>query len=132
MICNRFRLTSTLRAKLLGKAQNTAAEFDEALFLLKLRLHELTLLLPLKVKAIALVRKRMASQGVTQRLELELAEQREQLKDLSQLFQDWLKVSSFITQNQPSLDSLSEPHKAMLQKLGVSFERSSSASHANS
>jgi hypothetical protein len=110
MISNRVRLNPAVRVKSLGQGcesvpRGCPAESDEALFLLKLRLHELTLLLPLKVKAIALVRKRMASQGVTQRLELELAEQREQLKDLSQLFQDWLKLTRFITQQQPNLDS---------------------------
>jgi hypothetical protein len=125
MILNRIRLTPALRAKLPSQGRyplpsRCSAEFDEALFLINLRLRELALLLPLKLLAIKLIRKRMTAHGVTQRLELELAEQREQLKDLSQLSQYWLKLRNLITQ-QPSSNNLSEPLKAILRRLGVDF-----------
>jgi hypothetical protein len=134
MIANRIRLTPALRAKLPSQAQRSApcisVESDEALFLAHLRLSELALLMPLKLLAIALIRRRMATQGITQRLALELAEQREQLNDFSQLSREWIKRTDFIARQQPNLDSL-EPLKTMLRQLGVDFERSSSTIRTN-
>ena len=125
MIANRFRLTPTLRAKLHAKA-HAAARSDEELFFNHLRLSELALLLPLKLLAIRLIRQRIATHGTTQRLECELAEQQEQLKDLIQLSRDWLRS------NPAAQNSFSEPLHALLQKLGVDFECLSTAPHTNS
>ena len=125
MIRNRFYLTPTLRAKLQAQA-HAAACAEEELFLIHLRLSELALLVPLKLLAIKLIRQRIAAHGATPRLESELVEQREQLKDLSQLSRDWLKHISATPTH------FSEPLKAMLQRLGVDFECSTSAPHTNS
>ena len=130
MIANRFYLTPQLRAKLHAKAQ-AAACANEELFLIHLRLSELALLVPLKLLAIRLIRQRIATHGTTQRLECELAEQREQLKDLSQLSHDWLKSISNTQGNlnsSPCRASLS----ALLQQLGADFECSSTAPQTNS
>ena len=123
MIPNRIRLTPTLRAKRDAQAQSVARA-DEKLFLTNLRLSELALLVPLKLLAIKLIRQHIAVHGATPRLESELAEQREQLQDLSQLSRDWLKSIS-AAKNQPSS---SEPLDALLAKLGVDFNTSLTAS----
>ena len=125
MIANRIRLTPQLRAKVHAKAQ-TAACADEELFLIHLRLSELALLVPLKLLAIRLIRQRIATHGTTQSLDCELAEQREQLKDLSQLSQDWLRSVS------AAQTSFSEPLNALLQQLGADFECSPTATQTNS
>ena len=125
MIRNRFRLTPTLRAKRDAQAQ-AAACADEELFLIHLRLSELALLVPLKLLAIRLIRQRIAVHGATPRLVSELAAQREQLQDLSQLSRDWLKSIS-------AAPSSSSAHlQAILSKLGVDFECSSTATHTHS
>ena len=115
MIRNRFRLTPQLRAKLKAKA-HAAACAEEELFLIHLRLSELALLVPLKLLAIRLIRKRIATHGTTQRLECELTEQREQLKDLSQLSRDWLKLISS-TQSNFGSSPCSASLNTLLQKL---------------
>ena len=125
MIANRIRLTPKLRAKLNAKAHAVACA-DEELFLIHLRLSELALLVPLKLLAIRLIRKRIETHGATQRLECELAEQREQLKDLNQLSRDWLRSIS------AAQSSFSEPLNAMLHQLAVDFECSTSAPHTHS
>ena len=125
MIANRFHLTPKLRAKLNAQTQ-AIARSEEELFLIHLRLSELALLVPLKLLAIRLIRKRIATLGTTQRLECELAEQREQLKDLNQLSRDWLRSIS------AAQSSFSEPLNAMLHQLAVDFECSTSAPHTHS
>ena len=125
MIANRIRLTPKLRAKLNAKAQ-AAACADEELFLIHLRLSELALLVPLKLLAIRLIRQRIATHGSNQRLESELSEQREQLKDLSQLSRDWLRS------NPAAQTNFSEPLHTLLQQLADDFECSSTAPQKNS
>ena len=124
MIANRIRLTPKLRVKLNAKAHAVACA-DEELFLIHLRLSELALLVPLKLLAIRLIRKRIQTSGTTHRLESELTQQREQLQDLSQLSRDWLRLIS------GAQTSSSEPLRAMLHQLAVDFECSSSATHPN-
>ena len=130
MIANRFRLTPTLRAKLNAKA-HAAACAEEELFLIHLRLSELALLVPLKLLAIRLIRKRIETFGSTQRLECELAEQCEQLKDLSQLSRDWLKTISS-TQSNSNISPCSASLNALLQQLGADFECLSTTAQPNS
>ena len=130
MIANRFRLTPTLRAKLRAKA-HAAACADEKLFLIHLRLSELALLVPFKLLAIRLIRQRIEMHGATQRLESELVEQCEQLKDLSQLSRDWLKSISN-TQGNLNSSPCRASLNALLQQLGADFECSSTAPQANS
>ena len=130
MIANRIHLTPTLRAKLNAQTQ-AIAKSEEELFLIHLRLSELALLVPLKLLAIRLIRKRIEIHGATQRLESELSEQREQLKDLSQLSRDWLKTISS-TQSNSGSSSCSASLNALLQQLGADFEGSSTAPQANS
>ena len=125
MIRNRFRLTPQLRAKLHAQTQ-AIAKSEEELFLIHLRLSELALLVPLKLLAIRLIRQRIATHGTTQRLECELAEQQEQLKDVSQLLRDWLRS------NPAAPTSFSEPLHALLQKLAANFECSPTAPHTHS
>ena len=125
MIANRIRLTPTLRAKLHAKA-HAAACAEEELFLIHLRLSELALLVPLKLLAIRLIRQRIATHGTTQRLDCELAEQREQLKDLSQLSRDWLRS------NPAAQTSFSEPLHALLQQFATDFECSPTAPQTTS
>ena len=127
MIANRIRLTPQLRAKLKTKAQRIA-KAEEELFLIHLRLSELALLLPLKQLAVAQIRKRIIFSGPSLRLERELAEHQEQIRDLSQLAQDWLKVAERILQPASKSEPLSEPIRNSLQKLGVEFDVSKTAS----
>ena len=125
MIANRIHLTPPLRAKLHAQTQ-AIAKSEEELFLIHLRLSELALLVPLKLLAIRLIRQRIATHGSNQRLECELAEQQEQLKDLSQLLRDWLRS------NPAAQTSFSEPLHALLQKLGSDIECSPTAPQTNS
>ena len=124
MIPNRIRLTPTLRAKRDAQAQSVARA-DEKLFLIHLRLSELALLLPLKRLAMAQIRKRMIFSGPSTRLERELAEHQEQIRDLSQLAKDWLIQAERILRPAAKPEALSEPIQNSLQKLGVNFECSS-------
>jgi hypothetical protein len=130
MIANRIRLTPTLRAKLHAQTQ-AIAKSEEELFLIHLRLRELLMLVPLKLQAIRLIRQRIANHGTTQRLECELAEQREQLQDLSQLSRDWLKSISN-TQNNLNSSPYSASLNALLHQLRADFECSTSVTQTNS
>jgi hypothetical protein len=107
-------------------------QFGEALFRINLRLRELLLLIPIKELNLALIRKRISAKGHSARLERDLKEQDEQIQDLIQLAEDWLNLAEFITENQPSYQSLSKPLKAMLRQLGVDFERPASVTDPHS
>ena len=126
MITNRFRLTPQLRAKLKAKAQ-AAACAEEELFLIHLRLSELALLLSLKRLAMAQIRKRIIFSSPSARLERELAEHQEQIKDLSQLARDWLNVAERIFRPASNSEIHSELIRNSLQKLGVEFDLSKTA-----
>lgn len=127
MIASRLYLAPTRQTKLLSES---SSEYDEALFLINLRLRELKLLLPLKQLALVQIRKRMASRGASVRLESELADQQEQIQDLTQLAEDWLNIAELITQQPHSLDDLSEPIKRMLQSLGIQIDSSTSINNS--
>ena len=127
MIANRIHLTPKLRAKLNAKAHAVACS-DEELFLIHLRLSELALLLPLKQFAVAQIRKRIIFSGPSTRLERELAEHQEQIRDLSQLAKDWLIQAERIIQPASKPEPLSKPIRNSLQKLGVEFDVSKTAS----
>lgn len=120
MIASRVRLTSNPPEK-----QNVScSKYNEALFLINLRLKELALLVPLKQTNIELIRKRMSGRGTSARLELELAEQQEELQDLVQLAEDWFTLAKLTTEQPSTLNDLSEPIKRLLRGLGIQFDRS--------
>jgi hypothetical protein len=135
MIRNRFRLTPELRETLrkrhaIAPCSLLHPEIEEALFLIRLRLNELTLLVPLKQANLALIRKRIAAQGTTVRLEFDLAEQTEQIQDLLQLAEDWLNLSELIVQQAPSFSDLSEPIQWKLRSLGLQIDAPSTSNKA--
>jgi uncharacterized coiled-coil protein SlyX len=113
--------TLCLRPNTSEKLNSFFSKSDEALFLIELRLKEIALLVPLKQSNVLRIRWRLASRDASPRLESELAEQQEQIQDLTQLAEDWLNIAQLISQHSTSLDDLSEPIKRMLRSLGLNI-----------
>ena len=120
MISNRYRLTPKQQQKLSAKANELrlASDLADSQYLIMNRLRELTVLLSEKNNQIVNTRTRLAQRGTSPVLEREMAEQREQVEDLSQLAADWLKLLNLSLKN-PVQNDLSEVLQEMLHSLGL-------------
>jgi hypothetical protein len=109
MISNRYRLMPKQQRKLSAKANELQLNSDlaDSQYLITNRLRELAILLTEKTNQIANTRSRLAQRGTSQVLSREITEQREQIEDLSQLAQDWLKLLG-LCQKKPAQSNLSE------------------------
>lgn len=120
MIRNRYRLTPKQQQKLSAQANELrlASDLADSQYLIMNRLRELTVLLSEKNNQIVNTRTRLAQRGTSPVLEREMAEQREQVEDLSQLAADWLKLLNLSLKN-PVQNDLSEVLQEMLHSLGL-------------
>jgi hypothetical protein len=120
MIRNRYRLTPKQQQQLSAQANELrlASDLADSQYLIMNRLRELTVLLSEKNNQIVNTRTRLAQRGTSPVLEREMAEQREQVEDLSQLAADWLKLLNLSLKN-PVQNDLSEVLQEMLHSLGL-------------
>lgn len=120
MIPNRYRLTPAQQQKLSAKANELrlASDLADSQYLITNRLRELAVLLSEKNHQIVNTRSRLAQRITSPVLERELTEQREQVEDLIQLADDWLKLLN-LSQKKPAESDLSEALQEMLHSLGL-------------
>jgi hypothetical protein len=120
MIANRYRLTPQQHQKLSAKAIELycISDLSDSQYLIANRLRELAILLAEKNNQIANTSSRLAQRGTSLVLERELTEQREQIEDLTQLADDWLKLLS-LSQQYPVPSDLSEVLAQVLRSLGL-------------
>jgi hypothetical protein len=120
MIRNRYRLTPQQHQKLSSKANELRLTSDlaDSQYLITNRLRELAVLLTEKTQQIANTRTRLAQRGTSPVLAREITEQQEQIEDLSQLADDWLKLLG-LSQKKPAQSDLSEALQEMLRSLGL-------------
>jgi hypothetical protein len=122
MIANRYHLTLQQQQKLSSKTKELQciSDLSDSQYLIANRLRELSLLLTEKTNQIAHTRSRLAQCGTSQVLEREIAEQREQIEDLTQLANDWLTLLG-ICQKKPVQSDLSEVIQELLHSLGLNL-----------
>ena len=120
MIPNRYRFTAEQQQKLSAKAneRRLGSDLADSQYLIMNRLRELAILLTEKTNQIINTRSRLAQRGTSPVLEREITEQREQVEDLIQLADDWLKLLS-LSQKKPVQNDLSEVLQGMLRSLGL-------------
>ncbi len=121
-LANRYRLTPEQQQKLSTKAIELRLSRDlaDSQYLIMNRLRELAILLTEKTHQIANTRSRLAQRGTSPVLEREIKEQREQIEDLIQLAEDWLKLLG-LCQKKPALNELSEALQEMLRSFGLNI-----------
>jgi hypothetical protein len=122
MIPNRYRLTPQQQQKLSAKANELEwiNDLSDSQYLIANRLRELAILLTEKTNQIVNTRSRLAQRGTSPVLEREIAEQREQIEDLTQLANDWLTLLG-ICQKKPVESDLCEVIQELLHSLGLNL-----------
>lgn len=120
MILNRYRLTPQQQQKLSAKVNELQqmSNLADSQYLIANRLRELAVLLREKNDQFASTQARIKTNGPSDILKRELAQQKEQIEDLLQLGDDWLKLLS-LSQKKPVQSDLSEALQEVLRSLGL-------------
>lgn len=122
MVSNRIRLTSVRRRKVVAPSNYVSAlaedlsKREEALYLIDLRLKELTLQASVKESNLESLRSRLKNRGYSPSLDRELGIQERLLKELIRFATEWQSLAEKISEGPCEL---SDEGQILLKSLGV-------------